>query len=84
VASERGVLTATVLALYTNVRVGCGVQQCLAQFMLQPLLSRALLLLREHEYWTSAPKQVQVQAADGTVYNSRCVLLFQNEGPFVP
>jgi hypothetical protein len=34
------------------------------------LPSRALpLLLREHEYWTSAPKQVQVQAADGTVYN---------------
>jgi hypothetical protein len=27
------------------------------------------LLLREHEYWTSAPKQVTVQAANGTIYN---------------
>jgi hypothetical protein len=34
------------------------------------LLSRALpLLLREHAYWNSPPKQVQVAAADGTVHN---------------
>ncbi|KAF6257659.1 trehalase-domain-containing protein [Scenedesmus sp. NREL 46B-D3] len=34
------------------------------------LLSRALpLLLREHDYWTSAPKAVRVATADGTVHN---------------
>jgi hypothetical protein len=40
------------------------------------LLPRALPpLLREHTYWTSGPKQVQVRGEDGTVYNmSRCAL----------
>lgn len=34
------------------------------------LLEQALpLLLQEHSYWASAPKQVQVQAANGTVHN---------------
>uniref|UniRef100_A0A383VBB9 Trehalase n=1 Tax=Tetradesmus obliquus TaxID=3088 RepID=A0A383VBB9_TETOB len=34
------------------------------------LLSRALpLLLREHAYWTTAPKQVTISAANGTTYN---------------
>jgi hypothetical protein len=34
------------------------------------LLSRALpLLLREHAYWTSPPKQVQILGDNGTVYN---------------
>jgi hypothetical protein len=27
------------------------------------------LLLREHTYWTSAPKQVQVASDNGTIYN---------------
>lgn len=34
------------------------------------LLKQSLpLLVQEHGYWASAPKQVQVQAASGTVYN---------------
>ncbi|WIA44588.1 hypothetical protein OEZ86_007311 [Tetradesmus obliquus] len=47
------------------------------------LLSRALpLLLREHAYWTSAPKQVTVAAASGTTYNlSRCYADWQQPRP---
>jgi hypothetical protein len=34
------------------------------------LLRKALpLLIQEHTYWTSPPKQVVVQAADGSMHN---------------
>lgn len=41
------------------------------------LLQRALpLLLREHSYWSTVPKAVTVQAADGSTHNfSRCARL---------